>query len=91
MLRYEGQDYDSGRVLLWRFPAPGRVAVLFEDGRPFHEFDPARGEAEHLCEPDIYRVTYLFQPDQWDSRWEVHGPKKDYVMETRYTRRTAPV
>lgn len=91
VLRYEGQDYDSGRVLLWRFPAPGRVAVLFEDGRPFHEFDAARGEAEHICAPDIYRVTYRFEPDgepgRWETRWEVQGPRKDYVMETRFVRR----
>ena len=89
VLRYEGHDYNSGRVLLWRFPGAGRVEVRFEDDRPFHEFDPKIGEAEHLCEPDIYRVTYRFEPALWESRWEVHGPQKDYVMETRYRRHEA--
>lgn len=87
VLRFEGHDYQSGRVLLFRFPKPGRVEVLFEDGRPFHEFDAARGEAEHICAPDVYRVNYRFEADRWETRWDVQGPQKDYVMETRFVRR----
>ncbi len=87
VLRFEGQDFQSGRVLLFRFPKPGRVSVAFEDGREFHEFDVARPEAVHTCDPDVYMVHYRFESDSWETRWEVHGPKKDYVMETRYSRR----
>jgi hypothetical protein len=90
VLRLNGQDYASGRVSLWRFSGQGRIEVLYEDGRPFHDFAAARPQATHLCGEDRYRVSYDFAPggadDAWISRWEVDGPAKDYVMTTRYRR-----
>lgn len=75
---------------LWRFPAPGRAEVLFEDGRPFHDIAPdARGRAEavHPCGPDLYRVAYAFDlPGEWSSRWRVGGPRKDYLSTSRFRR-----
>jgi hypothetical protein len=40
---------------------------------------------------DLYNVTYEFSFSgtllkQWKSRYEVKGPKKDYVIENVYTR-----
>lgn len=72
------------RVYLWRAEAGG-IAVAFEDGHPFHWFAPARPEATHDCPPDLYRVRYDFTrwPD-WQAVWHVTGPRKDYVMTSRY-------
>jgi hypothetical protein len=90
VLRFRGTDYHSGRVSLWRFPGGGRIEVLYQDGRPFHDFPADKPEATHLCGEDHYRVSYDFGPgdatDAWLSRWEVKGPAKDYVMTTRYRR-----
>jgi hypothetical protein len=94
VLRFRGADYHSGRVSLWRFPEPGRIEVLYEDGRPFHDFGLDDPEATHLCGDDSYRVIYDFGPgadrDTWLSQWEVTGPAKDYLMTTRYRRGAAP-
>lgn len=77
------------RTYLWR-PAPdGTVAVLFGDGRPFHGFDPAAAapEATHFCDPDDYAVRYDFGAwPVWHAVWTVRGPRKDYRMESRYSR-----
>jgi hypothetical protein len=42
----------------------------------------------HVCTPDLYRGTFVTAPseDEWTLRWQVTGPRKDYVMTTRYTR-----
>jgi hypothetical protein len=90
VLRFRGADYHSGRASLWRFPAPGRIEVRYQDGRPFHDFAADHPEATHRCGEDHYRVSYDFSPeadgDTWLSRWQVQGPKKDYVMTTRFRR-----
>ncbi|HUS55673.1 MAG TPA: DUF6314 family protein [Thermohalobaculum sp.] len=90
VLRFRGADFHSGRVSLWRFPGQGRIEVHYEDGRPFHDFVADKPEATHLCGDDYYRVSYDFGPegdrDSWVSRWQVVGPRKDYVMATRYRR-----
>ena len=67
------------------------VAVLFDDLRPFHAIAlNAEGpEATHLCTPDTYRVAYEFDlPDTWQARWSVEGPRKAYVMKSRFRRTT---
>ena len=66
----------------------GRIEVLFDDMRPFHTI-PLRvehPETTHLCPPDRYQVAYDFSafPD-WSAVWRVDGPRKSYVMESRYT------
>lgn len=96
LLRYEergGLRMGTGPVLtaerryLWRFEG-ARVAVLFEDGRAFHGFDPAgRPEASHWCDPDAYAVRYDFADwPRWRAVWRVTGPRKDYVMDSAYAR-----
>lgn len=88
-LRINGVETRATRVHLWRFPAPERVEVLFDDGRFFHAFDPreAAPRASHDCPPDFYQVVYGFEgPDRWRSVWEVRGPRKDYRMESVFVR-----
>ncbi|MBF9030169.1 trigger factor [Rhodobacterales bacterium HKCCE3408] len=74
------------RVYLWRWQAH-RLVVLFEDGRPFHDFSPGEPEALHDCAPDTYRVRYDFTGwPAWESRWHVTGPRKDAVILSRFVR-----
>lgn len=61
--------------------------VLFEDGRPFHALPAPGQEAEHWCDPDLYRVRYDFADwPRWSAEWQVSGPRKDYRMRTTYAR-----
>ena len=89
-LSIEGRGaVQAERRLLWREGADGRMAVLFGDGRAFHEIDPgeAAPRGRHLCGDDVYEVAYDFAawPD-WSSVWRARGPAKDYRMTTRYHR-----
>lgn len=63
------------------------LAVLFEDGRPFHTVPAAGAEALHDCPPDIYRVRYWFDgTDAFTTQWDVTGPRKDTRLLTKFTR-----
>ena len=67
----------------------GHIAVFFHDMRPFHAIPlgVARPEASHDCPPDTYEVSYDFSDlGAWRAIWSVSGPRKSYVMKTRYTR-----
>lgn len=65
------------------------LKIAFEDGRPFHAVPAGVTEYDtvYLCPPDRYEVAYDFADMRaWTSRWRVEGPRKDYVMESRFTR-----
>lgn len=81
----QAQSLRFTRRYLWR-PAPGGIAVLFDTGRPFHVFGPARLTDRHDCAPDTYDVAYAVAPDYWSATWRVRGPRKDYEMRSRYAR-----
>ncbi|QPM89957.1 hypothetical protein PSAL_011880 [Pseudooceanicola algae] len=87
-MQLAGQSFAAERRYLWR-TVGARIAVDFDDGRFFHDFAPGEisPEARHDCAPDLYLVTYDFSrwPD-WTAHWRVTGPRKDYGMQTRYTR-----
>lgn len=73
------------RDYLWRQTDDG-IAVLFADGRPFHDFRSDAPEAAHWCDPDDYRVRYSFGLwPEWQAEWRVRGPRKDYRMVSRYS------
>jgi hypothetical protein len=86
-LQMDGQPaMTAERRYLWRATGP-LIRVLFDDGRAFHSFDPqaAAAEAQHDCAPDLYLVRYDFaQRPTWTSRWQVSGPRKNYVMTSVY-------
>lgn len=88
-LRLPGQPpLAAERRYLWR-PAPGGVAVHFDDGRFFHlmALDAPHATADHDCDPDRYEVRYDFSAwPQWRAVWEVRGPRKDYRLESLYRR-----
>lgn len=83
----QGAAFYAERVYVWEVQGP-RIAVLFEDGRPFHDFDPETGGAatEHLCGQDWYRGGYDVSrwPD-WQVTWDVTGPRKGYRSVTHYS------
>ena len=88
-LHLPGQpEMHAERRYLWR-GAGSLIEVLFDDGRPFHVFDPAepRPGADHWCDPDSYSVRYDFTswPD-WSAEWQVIGPRKGYSMYSAYRR-----
>jgi hypothetical protein len=87
-----GTAMTANRSYLWR-EAAGRIEVAFEDGRPFHTFsaDDPTPEATHDCPPDLYRVRYDFTAwPRWQAEWRVRGPRKHYLLLTRFTRPHAP-
>lgn len=91
-----GADYVERGVLdmgTARFNAERRyrwsddLDVYFDDGRFFHAVPQCDGDAAHWCDPDQYDVTYDFTRwPEWTARWQVRGPRKDYVMVSVYTR-----
>lgn len=89
MLTIPGQPpLKAERRYLWR-EAVGEIAVSFEDGRPFHQFDPTepQPQASHDCVPDRYEACYDFAKwPIWTVTWRVCGPRKDFVSHTRFER-----
>lgn len=81
-----GASMRAERAYRWRQEG-ARIVVTFEDGRPFHSFDPNVSGAgdRHHCDPDIYDVIYEFDAwPTWSSIWTVKGPRKNYVMRSRF-------
>lgn len=63
--------------------------VHYADGRFFHRLDLSSGIADvtHECGADLYRGRYrVLGADCWALSWQVTGPRKDYLMSTRYER-----
>ena len=88
-LRLPGQvPMRATRRYLWRQEG-AHIAVFFDDGRAFHHIGGERSgaEAEHHCDPDLYRVRYDFGDwPLWRAEWRVTGPRKDSRMVTEYRR-----
>ena len=65
----------------------GGAEVQFANGAPFHVFYWQTASASHFCDPDTYEVNYDFSGwPNWSSEWTVSGPRKKYVMQSRYSR-----
>ena len=80
----DGQRLAASRRYQWRGGAGGAIEVLFDGGRPFHRIG---AEDAHFCDPDFYRVRYLFDAwPRWCAIWDVTGPRKDYQMVADYCR-----
>ncbi|MBM1222364.1 trigger factor [Ponticoccus sp. SC2-23] len=79
-----GPLFEAERRYVWAPDATG-IEVFFEDGRAFHRIPLAGGADRHHCDPDLYDVTYDFTawPQCW-AIWTVSGPRKSYVMRSRY-------
>jgi hypothetical protein len=74
----------------------GGFKVFFREDPPrlFHEIflsassgGKLSGHARHVCKRDEYQSAYMFLPDgTFAVRHVVSGPRKDYTMNTSYTR-----
>lgn len=93
----DGKTFDGHREYLFE-RAPGGFVVHFAETPPrlFHTIrvvrngDALAGSATHLCTPDTYDSSYRFLPDgSFEIRHTVHGPRKDYLSATVFTRRAA--
>jgi len=84
----QGGRVHAERSYVWR-SGENRIDVFFDDGRPFHSFDPRQSDpsALHDCAPDRYEVTYQFADwPVWQMIWRVRGPRKDYRSVSRFSR-----
>lgn len=82
LLLVPGQaSLQAERRYFWRSEGIG-IAVVFDDGRPFHVIEPGlTPQAHHDCAPDVYTVRYDFTAwPEWSAEWQVKGPRKDYGM-----------
>lgn len=91
MLRFaDGGAFEAERRYLWQ-PAEGAIAVFFDDGRPFHTIPLEGGGDRHLCGADLYDVVYdLSRWPLWEAVWTVTGPRKSYVLSSRYRQQDLP-
>ena len=84
-LRMGAQAFAATRRYRWA-PVLGGFDISFDDGRAFHALRFDDPSARHWCDPDTYEVAYDFaQMPLWSARWRVRGPRKDYVIITRYS------
>lgn len=96
---------ERGRLRLGAYDGPARrtlriVAeprgwmVRFADGRSFHPLALRRGDGcrvDHPCGEDAYAGEYVvLGEDAFSVRWQVRGPGKQQVIETRYDRSSTP-
>jgi hypothetical protein len=86
LLRYgDAPPMRAERAYLWRAEDDG-LEVYFDDGRAFHRLGPGRLSDRHLCDPDVYDVTYdLSDWPRWGTVWRVTGPRKDMIIRSRFS------
>ena len=80
----------SREYLLRTTGSPDTLDVFFPDGRPFHRmsFAPESNLDNHWCDPDTYRVTYVYEGgDRFSYTWDVQGPRKDLLLTSYLARR----
>jgi len=68
-----------------------KLTKKFMDDRLFYElvpdFSKSLAYGDHLCECDFYKATYIFlNEDNFVLSYDVKGPQKDYVIETKFKR-----
>ena len=87
----KGQSMKAERRYRWLQETNGQITVQFQDGRPFHSIDVNETNpiGHHSCDPDTYEVLYNFSDwPNWRSTWRVTGPRKDYIMQSRFQRKS---
>ena len=83
-----GHSMQAERRYVWRSGTAG-LDVYFAGGGFFHHIPAGEisPEAAHPCGADLYRVRYDFGDwPRWDAVWRVHGPRKDYMLHSSYSR-----
>lgn len=86
----DGAAFESYRNYIYQWKNK-KIAVLFEDGRFFHELEfetDVDAKGHHECGMDLYRASYRFDgPYSFELQWAVTGPKKDYMIRTNFEKR----
>jgi len=77
--------------LYWYNQETQKIVKKFIDNRLFyelnHDFEDRKAYGDHLCECDMYKATYTFLDEgSFILTYEVKGPQKDYVIETKFYR-----
>lgn len=79
-------EMQATRSYIWR-PTSDGIDVFFDDGRFFHTVTTG-SPAVHDCDPDRYEGAYDFDAwPNWSLAWRVTGPRKNYEMISRYSRK----
>lgn len=89
VLRLRHGAFKASRVYRYNFPALHCAEIFFDDGSRFHALDLSSGicEVEHQCGADSYRGQFLVVGfNEWHVDWQVLGPRKDQILESRYLR-----
>jgi len=84
-----GHDGPALQSYRYAFPAPGRAAVSFADGRFFHDLDLTSGAwaCRHDCGEDRYDGDFsVLGADRWRVVWRVTGPRKELILDSTYRR-----
>lgn len=68
-----------------------KIIKKFTNGNLFYElsidFEKQTARGDHLCEKDMYKALYTFSnPQNFHLTYFVDGPKKDYLIETEFTK-----
>lgn len=90
---YGGNRIAGEQTTIWRFQDPCGPDLYFRDARFFcaMRFREVRGvwraEFSHDCGEDRYEGAALVTDESnWRLLWTVKGPRKDYSLDTAYSR-----
>ena len=68
---------------------PDGWQINFSDGSHFHDLllENKEQHVYHKCVNDIYNGEFLLNlPNEFEVKWKVSGPQKDYVSHTYYNK-----
>lgn len=90
-----GESLSASRHWLWRLTGDVVFEVFFDEDPPrsYHavhlqeHMDGWKGSADHLCVDDRYLGAYLFTNDRIVIEQSIKGPKKDYEIQTVYSKK----
>jgi len=88
-LIWGGLSGPASRAYVYSFDDVHRADVWFDDGGYFHALDLSEGRwrVRHDCADDVYDGAFrVLRDDAWTAVWCVSGPRKGYVLRTRYWR-----
>lgn len=83
-----GQAFQAEQRYLWQFSAE-QILIKFTDNRLFLTLSPpfTLCDSQHLCGQDDYVARFEFLSNtEWYVRFQVNGPRKNYVMTSHYAR-----
>ncbi|MFN3959127.1 MAG: DUF6314 family protein [Parvularculaceae bacterium] len=90
---YGGRRFAGEQTILWRFDHADGPTLHFKNGRFFiamrfgGDGGLLRSAFSHGCGEDLYEgVAEIAHGNAWRLVWNVRGPRKDYTLDTLYSR-----